>query len=284
MTGYVTVDVVISGASNAIRSHDHPVLESGNLSFPMGRYSVGFRARPDGCSYEIYHNIEKAPLIEALVRQGRAKFACVVSSPLSAHRSIHVSSDERQLVECDNSELGEPPFFTPMVISAEDFEIVLESERDGVHSIWDGQNVELYRGARLAFGSVVQLQSSMLHLLSLHEDDTLEDGQFVVDIASEPFRFRVKLGTKLHKGLRYPNNVLRANILTHIVTACLARLKSEYCDDDGDEGWRSIPNLRSFAEYLEQKGHGHWCNSDFFPEKVSTALYPHVLPVDSTDD
>ncbi len=284
MTGYVTVDVATPSASNAIRSHDHPVLESGNLSFPKGRYSVGFRARPDGRSYEIYHNIEKVPLIETLVRQGRAKFACVVSSPLSAHRSIHVSSCERQLVECDNNELGEPPFFTAMVVSAEDIDIVIDSERDGVHSIWSGQNVKFYRGARLALGSVVQLQSSILHLLSLHEDDTLGDGQFVVDTASEPFRFRVKVGTKLHKGLRYPNNMLRDHIMTHIVTACLAHLKSEYSNDDGDEGWRSIPNLRSFAEHLEQNGHGHWCNSEFYPEKVSTALYPHLLPSDNTVD
>ena len=284
MIAYVTVDVATPGASNAIRSHDHPVLESGNLSFPMGRYSVGFRAQPDGRSYEIYHSIEKAPLIESLVRQGRAKFACVVSSPLSAHRSIHVSGSERQLVEYDNSELGESPFFTTMVVSAEEIEIVLDSERDGVHPIWTGQNVEFYRGSRLALGSVVQLQSSILHLLSLHEDDTLGDGQFLVDTASEPFRFQVKLGTKLHKGLRYPNNVLRDHIMTHIVTACLARLKSEYCEDDGDEGWKSIPNLRSFSEHLEQKGHGHWCDLEFYPEKVSTALYPHLLPSDNTDD
>ena len=284
MTGYVKVDVAIPGASNAIRSHDHPVLESGNLSFPTGRYSVGFRSRPDGRSYEIYHSIEKAPLIESLVRQGRAKFACIVSSPLSAHRSIHISNNERQLVECDYAELGEPPFFTPMVVSAGNFKIALESERDGVHSIWSGQNVEFYRGARIALGSVVQLQSSVLHLLSLQKDDTLDSGQFVVDSASEPFRFKVKLGTKLHKGLRYPNNVLRDHIMTHIVTACLAHLRAKYCEDDGDEGWMSIPSLRSFAEHLEQKGHRHWCDSEFYPEKVSTALYPHIFPTDNTDE
>ena len=35
------IEAVAPGTSNAIRSHDHPMLESGNLSFPEGRYVLG---------------------------------------------------------------------------------------------------------------------------------------------------------------------------------------------------------------------------------------------------
>ena len=281
---YEPIDVVVPGDSNAVRSHDHPILESGNLSFPKGRYQLTLQQNPDSCSYNISHHIEKAPLVESLVKQGQAIFACIVSSPMSAHRSIYRAEGEHQSIECDIGELGEPPFFTPMVICTKNIEIVLDDEEHGVHPIWTGQKVEFQRGDRLALGSVVQLQSSLMRLLSLHEDKKLGDGQFVVDVASEPFHFRVKVGTKLHKGLRYPNNNFRDHIMTHIVTACLARLKSDYCDDDGDEGWRSIPNLRLLSDYLETRNLGHWCDSEFFPEKVSTDIYPHVLPNYTEDD
>ena len=66
--------------------------------------------------------------------------------------------------------------------------------------------------------------------------------------------------------------------MTHIVTACLARLQKDYANDDGDTGWQSFRNLRALADYLEHKGHEHWSDPDFRPERVATALYPHVLP------
>ena len=279
-----SIDVVVPGDSNAVRSHDHPILESGNLSFPHGHYWLDFRQKPDCWTYDINHHIEKAPLIESFVEQRYAKFACIVSSPMSAHRSIHVSENGYHSINYDIGEFGEPPFFTPMVVCAENREIVLDTEEHGVHKIWNGHKVKFQRGCRLALGSVFQLQSSMSHLLSLHEDKKLGDGQFVVDVASEPFHFHVNVGTKLHKGLRYPNNDFRPHIMTHIVTACLARLKSDYCHDDGDEGWMSIPHLRLFSAYLEERNLGHWCDPDFCPEKVSTELYPHDLPNYTEDD
>lgn len=283
---YDPIDVVVPSDSNAVRSHDHPILESGNLSYPMGRYQLIFRQNPDHCSYNISHYIEKAPLIETLVKQGYAIFSCVLSSPMSAHRSIHRAKggSEHQSLEYDIDKLGEPPFLTPMVICTKNIDITLDEEEHGVHPIWTGHKVEFQRGDRLALGSVVQLQSSLLHLLSLHDDNNLKDGQFEVHVASEPFHFRVNVATKLHKGLRYPNNEFRGHIMTHIVTACLARLKSDYCSDDGDEGWKSIPRLRLFSDYLKARNLGHWGDRDFSPEKVSTDLHPHVLPSYAADD
>ena len=272
------IDVVVPGDSNAVRSHDHPVLESGNLSYPKGRYWLSFQQEPHSCSYTISHHIENAPLIASLIEKKHAKFACIVSSPMSAHRSIHVCKCDHHSIKYDIGDFGEPPFFTPMVVCVKDLEIFLDAEKHGLHPIWSGHKVKFQRGARLALGNVIQLQSSMLQLLSLHKDDELGDGQFVVDIASEPFHFRVRVGTKLYKRLRYPNDVLRNNIMTHIVTACLARLKSEYCDDNGDEGWKSIRNLRLLSDYLKARNLKHWCDSEFYPEKVSTALYPHTIP------
>ena len=72
--------------------------------------------------------------------------------------------------------------------------------------------------------------------------------------------------------------------MTHIVTACLARLQKDYASDDGESGWQSFRNLRAFADYLEHKGIEHWSDDDFRPERAATALYPHVLPDEGLAD
>ena len=78
--------------------HDHPMLESGNLSFPKGRYLMDFRPGEDRSSYVIEHRIEGAALIERLLESGRAQYACIVSSPISSYRRTHLSSEAQHEV------------------------------------------------------------------------------------------------------------------------------------------------------------------------------------------
>ena len=282
-----TIEAAAPGPSNAVRSHDHPMLESGNLSFPKGRYLLDFRPGEHRSSYIIEHRIEGAALIERLLGVGQARYACIVSSPISSYRRTHVSNDARHQVSWNSDDLGDPPLFTPMILCVEPRMLTVDSDRDGVHRLWNKQQIHLRKGSRLALGSVIQLQSSILQLLSLHEDPRLGEGRIVVDVEEEPFRFHVRLSTGLHRFLRFPNDPIRSHIMTHIVTACLARLQKDYAADDGDEGWQSFRNLRALADYLEHKGHGHWSEPDFRPESVATALYPHRLPaadLDTGDD
>ena len=282
-----SVEAVVPAPSNAVRAHDHPILETGSLSFPKGRYELDFKDFKEGdasSSYTITHRITDAPLITRLLADQQARYVCIVSSPISSYRATHVSEDAQHEVRWDADELGEPPMFTPMIVCTEAGEITLDARRDGVHGIWDKQKIRLQKGSRLALGSVIQLESSILHLLSLHEDANLKDGQFVVELESEPFRFRVNVSARLHQYLRYRPGEHRSNIMTHIVTACLARLQRDYSGDDGESGWESHRNLKAFADYLAREGHGHWTEDDFRPEKVATALYPHRLPENASSD
>ena len=281
MSSTYRIEAAVPEPSNAIRSHDYPMLESGNLSYPEGRYILEFKAGDDRSSYILTHQIEGAPLITRLLDLEHATYVCVVSSPISSYRKTHVSRRAQHRVCWDTEDLGEPPLFTPMVICSERRHITLSASRDGVHPIWDGAAIHVSRGARLALGRVIQLESSILHLLSLHEDPNLRDGQFVVEIETEPFHFLVKLGAKLHRFLRYRPGEIRDNIMTHVVTACLARLQHDYAIDDGESGWKSHRNLLAFADYLDHEGLNHWTDANFRPEKVATALYPHVLPESS---
>ena len=273
-----TVEAVATGPSNAIRAHEHPMLESGNLSFPEGRYRLDFLPGEDRSSYIITHKIEGAALITRLLEARQARYACIVSSPRSGYRRIHLSEAPEHEVRWNTDELGEPPLFTPAIVCWSPRKVKLSTKRDGVHPIWDKQMVALQRGSRLALGSVIQLQSSILQLLTIELLESLDEGRFWVEIESEPFRFRANVSSNLYKCLRYQGGDMRHNIMTHIVSACLARLHRDYQEEDDESGWQTHRNLEAFADFLSDNGHRHWSDSKFRPEEVATALYPLVLP------
>ena len=125
-----SIEAVSPAPSNAVRSHEHPMLESGNLSFPSGSYILDFQPGKDRSSYTITHRIQGAALLSRVLDAGNARFVCIVSSPISSYRRTHVSETPQHLVRWNAHELGEPPMFTPMVVCSEAQEIILSSNRD----------------------------------------------------------------------------------------------------------------------------------------------------------
>ena len=64
------MDEVVTEAKSpntAVRGHSFPALESGNISFPDGRYVVGFEAGADASSFTVRHRIEGAQLINDVI-------------------------------------------------------------------------------------------------------------------------------------------------------------------------------------------------------------------------
>ena len=282
------MDEVVTEAratDSAVRAHVFPALESGNLSFPKGRYVVGFE-RADASSFTVRHRIEGAQLISDAVAEGLAQFVCAVASPISSYRVSHMSETSTQVISWKSDDLGEPPMFTPMIVVAVPFTKTLDRERDGVHDLWHGHTASFQRGMRLALSDVVLMRSSVLNMLVFERDPTLLDGEFRVEAEDrEGFRFRVHLAPDLHGFLKYDaGDPSRAHILTHIVSACFGVLKTHYTEDEDDEGgWRSYRGLQAVAEVLEQRGLPHWTEDDFFPELAATRLYPHRATGESAD-
>ena len=277
------MDEVVTEArslSTAVRGHALPVLESGNTSYPKGRYVVGFEAGADTSSFTVYHRIEGAPLINEAIAQGLVQFVCAVASPISSYRVSHVSNSSSQVIEWNIDELGEPPMFTPMVVVARSFERTLDEARDGVHELWDGQTVIFERGMRLALSDVVLMRSSVLNMLLFEREPTLSDGEFRVEVEErEGFRFRVRLAPDLHRFLKYDSEDPRhGQIVTHIVSACFGILKVDFGADDEEEGgWRSYRGLLAIAEMLSEFDLPHWSEDEFSPELAATRLYPHRI-------
>lgn len=275
------ISVNTSDPASAIRSFPWPVLEAGNGAFSEGVYSVVMEHRERGRSFELSHKVEGAALIERLIDERKVRFACAVAAPVSAFRHLRGSLDRSHLVQWDPDDLGAHPLFTPMILSATDMRFTIEAGRDGVNALWDGRTIDLPKGARLAIGPTFALQSGLLGLLDFRPDDELEHGQFRMEANREGgFRFNVHLASNLHRFLRsHRQEAVGWNIMTHIVSAALAQLHKRYCDDDGEEGWRSYANLVSLAEELERRGLPHWAEDEFEPELAATTLYPHKAVV-----
>ena len=277
------MDEVVTEAqapNSAVRGHGFPALESGNTSFPEGRYVVRFEPGFDGSSFTVSHRIEGAALINNVISEGLAEFVCTVASPVSSYRVSHVSKTNTQVIRWTTSDLGEPPMFTPMVVVAEPFERTLARDRDGVHELWDGRTIAFERGMRLAVSDVVILRSSVLNMLLFERDPELSPGEFRVEAEErEGFRFRVHLAPDLHGFLKYDSeDPSRAHIVTHIVSACFSVLKYDYADDeDEDGGWRSYRGLQAMAEMLKAHDLPHWAEEDFSPELAATRLHPHRI-------
>ena len=282
MTEIVTI---AKSSTGAVRSHGFPVLEAGNLAFPEGKYCVEFEGGKDRASFKLIHKVQGAPLISRLLEGGDAYCLCSVSAPLSLYRAVHQAKRKEQSheVRWAIENLGEPPLLTPLVVSAVSRDLKLSTKRDGVHELWDSKKVSLVKGLKLAIGPVVQLLSSVTHLLSFQRDDSLPSGNFFVEPDTQNgFQFLVKLSSDLHAELRHcQNREWRASVITHIVTSCFALLQRDLKvqeNDDEDNSWKSNRVLCALSDLLEAKNLPNWGSGDFRPEKVATTLFPHIPP------
>ena len=272
-----------SDPSPVSRAFPWPVLEAGNGSFAEGVYTVALEHKNPGRSFTMLHKIHRAKLIKDWIKVGKVRFVCSVAAPVSAYRTLHVSEAPEQTIEWDPEDLGSYPLFTPMIVSADNFEHVVNSEVDGVSRLWDGKRLHLLKGSRIAVCSTFALQSGVLGLLDFCLKEEYSPGVFKVEPSREEgFKFKVYLAEDLFSHLKYQRQeVAGANIMTHIVSAAMTYLRNDFSGDDGEEGWESYINLRALAHYLQSRGLGCWDDDNFEPELVATSLYPHRIPTET---
>lgn len=279
-----TLSIRASDPGAGSRVFQWPVLESGNGSFENGVYSITCEDKDRGRSFFLNHEVHGAPLIEKWMQAHDLMFVCTVASPRSMYRALHKAHEPKQLIEWKQEDLGDFPTFTPMIVSRHEIcHVVTDAKADGLSRVWEGKDLRLKKGARIAVGPAFRFQSGINGLLDFNLDPLLENGRFRIEPSSEDgFKFMVYLAPDLYPYLRYQRSEPAGmNVMVHIVSAALARLSQEYGRDDGEEGWRSFPNLVGLADMLQQKKLPHWMDDDFRSEEVATSLYPHRLPIES---
>lgn len=277
-------------AGEIVRSLPYPVLEDGNLSYPQGQYTVETRPQAGGVSVIIHHQVQGAPFLDRLFREGKSQYGCLVSVPLTGYRRLHLSNDARQPVEWDIGLVGEPPLLRPIIISVADFSCWLGPD-DGVTEAWQNREVTFPKGARLALRGYLKAYSSLNELLEINLDPNLPMGSFEVQKCSEEgFYFKVSAASDLFEFLQDPGGHKdhRGSILTHVTSRCFEILKEDYgqSEEDGEWGsvWRQFRNLVALSDELKEKNLPLWDEEGFSADKVSTRLYPHRPSVSEAEE
>ena len=260
-------------STNIIHALPYPVLEAGNLSFPQGSYEPKIDILEDGCSIEIEHKISGAAFIEKLIREGSVQFYCLFSAPKTGIRTLH-ETDRTARIEWEASIVGQPPRLRPMLVyTGEDQEYELTQEC-GVAELWRGKKIILPKGARLARGSFVDVNSSEHSFLRFSREAKFERGRCsVFPNHEEGFYFTIKAAPDVfdlvqRKGM---NAALRSGILTGVVCHCFSILKYMYKETEDDSN--EFPNLKTLSAKLERDFGCDWNDDDFDPMLAATTLY-----------
>lgn len=277
----MAISIRSSDPASASRAFPWPVLEAGNGSYPTGVYTVDLVQKRPGRSFSLTHSVENAALVQRWIQSGYVRYVCAVSAPVSAYRDLHVSKEPTHVVAWNPDDLGSYPLFTPMLVCGQDVDHKVDATRDCVHPFWDGTELHLTKGSRLAVCATFALQSGVLGLLDFRVNEDLASGQFKVEPSREGgFRFKVELSEDIFRHLNAKYNRREPsgwNVMTHIVSAAFALLQRRYRDEEGDEGWSSFSNLLALSHVLEQHGLPHWSDENFQPERAATCLYPHRI-------
>ncbi|MCS1406937.1 MAG: hypothetical protein M2R45_00093 [Verrucomicrobia subdivision 3 bacterium] len=280
--------------ANDIYLPPYPTISEGNDAFPEGVYQARARKRNEGKKdhYKLVldHELRGARLITNMINKGKAVYACRVSSPNAAFCDLQCSAEPSQTVTWKPENLAQSPFFTPMIVCTEEHRLVLNHANHDTHPDLDDVPVIIPKGARLAWYSVMRMKNpGMYGLLELRRDDNLKPGQFRVHISSDgDFKFIVYCHPELLRFVKSPGEKQdrRRDILTHMVTACFAKLQRDYRKDEGEDsegGW-NYRELDELSKELKQKGYCDWQDDDFCPELAATTLHPHTVPEQDRDD
>lgn len=270
--------------SDTVRLMPYPVLEVGNLSYTRGEYRVEVPGAVEGStSVRLNHSVFQAAFLESALRDGKARFGCLVSVPLTGFRELQLSNTNSQVVKWDQGIVGEPPLIRPLIVAVEEFKHEFDKD-DGVADAWQGVEIVIPKGARLALHDYMRTHSSISNLIELYRNSDIPLGSFRVQECSENgYYFHVDVSKDLFRFIQDSNGRVehRRSILTHMVSRCLELLVLQYgtrtSDEDGSS-WRKYRNLLALATELEQRDLGCWDDDGFDAAFVASCLYPHRVP------
>ena len=274
---------------------DWPILSPSSLDYVQGTYETE-NSDESNNSTTVRHRLIGDNLVRRLVLGGQAQFAVEVAEPHSAFRSIQIAIEQRashtaQVVEWSKSTCGTPVSIRPLVVFDPDgnLQLRLDSEKDGVHSVWHGQRVEIQSGAILAHDDFFFPASGLsIVRLAIDEQNQIPEGTFTVETSEmEGFVFKVRMHKKLFEDMQNPGAAIdhRDSILTGALIAGLSKIKHDYTREDSEFGdWSQFQNLRILEKLLREKGIPTWEDDQFDPAYAATSLKPTVFNPDQGND
>ena len=270
------------------RARPYPVMAKNSLDYlPQHRYETvqTRQGNQKESFFTIEHKISDGNLVARLISEGRAAFACTLTSAHSIYREVFVekSSGEigyTQKLTWDEGKVRFPLLFQPAVVALEEINnYPLNGFTDGVHDIWGGSKVSFPKGAFLAIAPFWQSQSTLQSILRIRkaEPGELPEGCYEVEeVPEEGFYFEIKAHPELFDSLHNCGGAFnhRDSIYAAAFAEGLGILSRKFKEE---KHWGDHHNLRALRKMLKEKKIDMWEDEDFSPNRVVAIFHPHVI-------
>ena len=267
-----------------------PVMQDGNIDYVDGNSytvkSISLNPSNDGARL-IRHKLSGSNLIRKLIYDEAATFACVVSAPWCAYRSLRINSktfsDDQhemiveQAIDSESTHYASPSMFQPLIIASKDLSGIKLSEEDGVNGLWVGDKIDIPKGAKIAYGPYFHAASLTQSILKIQVSNFLPKGCFEVnEVPEQGFYFQVNASPDLFEKLKNPGKSVkhRDSIYCFALSQALEILKEKYEDEDK---WRDHINLRHLYKFLKNMGTSTWDQEGFSPNQAVAKWVPHDI-------
>ena len=255
----------------------YPTIEDGNLAFPKGEYNAHFQASGENGG-TLHHRLEGARLIQKLIDQGKAEFACLVSAPGMGYRELQRTEPKKdqQKINWDLEVVGnQVPMLVPVILyTGNDLNHKL-TEEDDVAEFLLNQEICIPRGARLAKGCYLRHSLTISDLFVIRKKENMKPGSFTVKRLTQGgfFRFGLYAHPDVFYLLQRRGNELCESIYTHAMSGCFSILKN-WSNENSEDQWTSYPNLVALSDHLRRHIGADWSDIEFDPIKAATELRP----------
>lgn len=270
-------------------SYSFPVLEEDKFDYIKEiTYEVN-QVDSDNKSNSIIfeHKLTGNSLIAKLLQNNEAKFITTVVLKSSMYRETtdnvleKISSTHiKQKVQLKTT-FETQSFFSAIVYTGNDKEIILNSFEMGLDEFWDEATVELKKGAILAKAGWRELENTASDLLTIQKDNDLEYGFDVSVISEEGGRFIARVESNLYDKIKQlpKNDSHLRSIVIHMLCVGFMDLAKEFKDDNSE-----LTNFKGIKLELKSKGIKTWKDDEFNPNQVACYFLRHIIKLEDDNE
>lgn len=270
-------------------SYSFPVLEKDKFDYiEETTYEVN-QVDSDNKSNSITfeHNLTGDNLISQLLKNNEAKFITTVVLKSSMYRETtdnileQISSTHiKQKIQLKTT-FETQSFFSAIVYSGDDKEVVLNSLEMGLDEFWDGVKIELKKGAMLAIAGWRELENTASDLLTIKKDEAIKYGFDVSVISEEGGRFIASVEANLYDKIKQlpKNDSHLRSIVIHMLCVGFMNLAKDYKEDDTE-----LTNFKAIKLELKNKDIKTWEDDEFDPNKVACYFLKHNIKLENDNE
>lgn len=275
--------------TDATTSLPFPVLGPERLDYqPECSYQTSDWTVNDGDIVSLRHHLSGDCLVSRLVKEGKAKFACIVVVKTTMYRRTFVHDSNRELFADQTFTIRrgmrtvETPKMLPVVVYLNADKAIIPAKTDGLDPLWRGRKFTLPKAAILAQDRWHEFIPGIGQLLKIKRADNLAPGQQMrVDIAQpDGGYFLVHVTPALFDGIQgaaahgEDKCHHRNSILTHALSVGF----SQCAKPDEETGLSSLENFQTIKRRLKALDIPAWDDEDEFdPCRAACVIYPHVI-------